>query len=119
MDTPRQYCNKNFINFIYTIDITVHILPIMSSYLAIASSLLVLQRYLCAVRLHTHSIQTPSSQKYSLVQPDLLLAMQHQCYPGVAIEVKDSHKSHSQLIKPCVNFPCMSIATVENEKDCI
>ena len=37
----------------HIIEITVHVLWIMTSYLAIAPSLLVLQRQLNAVRLHT------------------------------------------------------------------
>ena len=42
---------------IMTIEITVHLLPIMTSYLAIATSLLVLQRRLNAIRLHTDSFE--------------------------------------------------------------
>ena len=48
---------------LHIIEITVHVLPIMTGYLAIATSLLVLQRYLSAVRFHVELLL----QKYSLV----------------------------------------------------
>ena len=71
----------------------------MTSYLAIATSLLVLQRYLSALRLHTHSIQTPLKIQSSVTRP-----LQCQCYPGTATGDKDSRESHSQLIKPCASL---------------
>ena len=61
-----------------------------------ATSLLVLQRYLSAIRLYTHSIQTPSNIQSGITRP-----LQCQRYPGIAIGDKDSCESHSQLIKPC------------------
>ena len=85
---------------LHIIEITVHILPIITSYLAIATSLHVLQRYLSAIRFHAHSIQTPSKIQSSVTRP-----LQCQCcYPGTAIGDKDSHKSYSQSIKPCASF---------------
>ena len=65
--------------------------------------------YVSAIKLHIRSIQTPSKVHSSVTR-----ALQRQCYPGIAIVDKDS--SHSQFIKPW--FPCMSMATVEHEKDC-
>ena len=78
---------------LHIIEITVDVLPIMTSYLAIGTSLLVLQRYLSAIRLYTCSILS------SITRP-----LQHQCYPGNAIRDKDSCESHSQLIKPCARL---------------
>ena len=46
----------------------------------IATSLLVLQIYLSAIRLHTHSIQTPSKIQSGITRP-----LQRQRYPGIAI----------------------------------
>ena len=85
---------------LHIIEFTVHILLIITSYLAIATSLLVLQRYLSAIRLHGHSIQTPSKIQSSVTRP-----LQCQCcYPVTAVGDKDSHKSYSQSIKPCASF---------------
>ena len=45
----RKFCQ------LHVIEITVYVLPIMTSYLAIATSLLVLQRQQSTVRLYTDS----------------------------------------------------------------
>ena len=82
---------------LHIIEITVHVWSIMTSYFAIA--LLVLQRYLSASRLHTHSIHNPSIIQSSVTRP-----LQHQCYPSIAIRDKELCESHSQLIKPCVSL---------------
>ena len=56
VDPPQKCFNmKNF--QLYIIEITVHVLSIMTSNLAIATSLLVLQRYLSAIRHHTDSFE--------------------------------------------------------------
>ena len=71
----------------------------MTSYLAIATSLFVLQRYLSAIRLHNRSIQTPSKIQCNVTRP-----LQCQCYPSIAFGNKDLCKCHSQLIKPCMSL---------------
>ena len=60
-------------------------MPIMTHYLAIATSLL--QKWQSTVRLHTD----PSFK----VQSSVTRPMQHQCYPSIAIGDKDSHEIYS------------------------
>ena len=97
----KLFYHEIFSTFSYIIEITVHVLPIMSCYWATATSSLVLQRYLSAIRFHTRSIQTPSKTQSSVTRP-----LQRQCYSGIAIGDKNSCESHSQLIKYCesLNF---------------
>ena len=103
---PTKNFNMNFFNFTYLIEITVHVLPIMTSYLVIATSLLMLQRYLSAIRFHSCSIQTPSKTQSSVSRP-----LQCQRYYGIAIGNKVSHGSHSQALRK-LEFPCMSMAII-------
>ena len=63
------------------------------------------------------SIQTLSSiRQFSVIRHLQCLT---QCYLGTAVEDKDSRESHSQLIRSCTSFPCITMATIENEKDLI
>ena len=80
------------------IEITVHVLLIMTSYFAIATSVLVLQRYLSAITLHTHSILSPLKIQSSVTRP-----LQRQCYPSIAIGDKNSHKSAQAWVPMHVN----------------
>ena len=93
---PQKYFNMKIFQ-LHIIEITVHVLLIMTSYLAIATFLHVLQRYLCKCNQTTYSLHTAPSKIHSSVTR----ALQRQCYPGIAIVDKDSHESCSQLIKPC------------------
>ena len=92
---------------LHIIEIIVHVLPIMTSYSAIAISLLVLQRQL-------DSVQIPSSKTQSSV-PDPCSV---NVIPALHLVIRTC-PSHSQLMKPCTSFPCMSMATVEIEKDSV
>ena len=83
---------------LHTIEITVHILPIMTSYLAIATSVLVLQRYLSAITLYTNSILSHSKIQSTVTRP-----LQHQCHPGIVIGDKNSHQSAQAWVPMPVN----------------
>ena len=71
----------------YTTEIIVHVWLIMTTYVAITTSSLLLQRQLSAVRLHIARLLL---QKY--MQSSVTIPVQRQCYPDIAIGDKDSYE---------------------------
>ena len=95
---------------LHIIEFPVHVLLIMTSYVTITTSLLVLQRYLSAISLHICSIQTPSKVQSSVTRP-----LQCQYYPRIANGDKDSCLFSIDKALCELEFPCMSMATVDYE----
>ena len=80
VSTPQKYFNMNICQ-LHLINVTVHVLLIMTTnYLAIATSLAVLQREICMCSLIV-SIQTPSKIQSNVIRPVLCHESHPKSYP--------------------------------------